>query len=78
MQDCKWLESKKNMVNFQKQRVFIFSIPIFVTPCLCLMYKNNLTKLFILGTVIITIFAILAELKNCNNLRIIHKDTFRR
>lgn len=62
MENCKWLESRKMFIRFQKKRVFIFAMTMFPIPCFCLLYKDNLTSLFIFGAVIITIFAVINEI----------------
>lgn len=62
MENCKWLESKKMFVKFQKKRVYLFGIVIFTMPCFYLLYKNNITDSFILFSVIITILAVINEI----------------
>ena len=62
MENCKWLESKKMFVNFQKKRVYLFGIVIFTMPLFCLLYKDNITFSFILISVIITILAVINEI----------------
>ena len=62
MENCKWLESKKMFVKFQKKRVYLLGIVIFTMPCFYLLYKNNITDSFILFSVIITILAVINEI----------------
>lgn len=62
MENCKWLESKKMFVKFQKKRVFIFAMTMFPIPCFCLLYKDNISFSFILISVIITILAVINEI----------------
>ncbi len=62
MENCKWLESKKMFVNFQKKRVYLFGIVIFTMPLFCLLYKDNISFSFILISVIITILAVINEI----------------
>lgn len=62
MENCKWLESKKMFVKFQKKRVYLFGIVIFTMPLFCLLYKDNITFSFILISVIITMLAVINEI----------------